>query len=183
MALVRWTVLIAVSVEMAAPGAEANAQARDTLQVSGLRSGPVCNAGAGEVGRAPSDSICPSRSVLMRGKDTCVYDSKEVPCTWWGFAFDYRNAVPSVPMVCIWERSVPSNEGNYQGVRSRNISIDTITIAFPADSGYLFHPGFDVVPRDLTVSWAAVQLTIACTYRERPLFTANYRMIFSRDFR
>lgn len=179
----RWMAAIAVIVGVLTVGGAAGAQAPDALEISGFRSGRVCHAGAGEVGRAPSDSICASRSVLTRGKDTYIYDGNEIPCTWWGFEFDYRNAVPSVPMTCLWERSVPSDEGNYQGVRSRNISVDTITISFPADSGHLFHPGFDGVPRDLNVRFAEVRLTIACAYRERPLFTAAYRLVFSSDFR
>lgn len=183
MTLERWLVVGVLMAAGIGGSGVASAQVPDTLEVTGFRSGPVCGAGAGEVGRAPSDSICPSRSVLMRGKDTCVYDGAEVPCTWWGFEFDYRHAVPNLPMVCIWERSVPSDEGNYAGVRSRNISVDTIAIHFPADSGHLFHPGFDTVPRDLNVRWAEVRLTIGCSYRTQRLFTANYRMIFSSDFR
>lgn len=190
MALVRLAAVVAVTLTIGAAsgGGTTSAVMRggaalDTLEVSGLRSGPVCNAGAGKVGRAPSDSICPSRSVLMRGKDTCVFDGNEIPCTWWGFEFDYRNAVVGVPLVCVWVRSLPGTEGNYEGVRSSNATTDTIAIHFPADSGHLFHPGFDGIPPQLPPTLIPVHVTFDCSYQGRPVFAVALRLIFSSSLR
>lgn len=152
------------------------------LRITNLRSGPVCEAGTAEIGRAPSNRICPARDIAIRGEDTCVFDGEEKRCTWWGFEFDYENADPEEPLVCVWTRSLPVNEGNYEEVRSRSIATDTVRYDLEGTSGHYYFPGFDTFPEGFPYPWITVDLEYDCSYRDRPLFELNHRLIFSNAF-
>lgn len=152
------------------------------LRITNLRSGPVCEAGTAEIGRAPSDRICPDRDIAIRGKDTCVFDGEEKRCTWWGFEFDYENADPEEPLVCVWTRSLPVNEGNYEEVRSRSIATDTVRYDLEGTSGHFFFPGFDTFPEAFPYPWMTVDAQRDCSYRDRHLFQLNHRLLFSNAF-
>lgn len=178
--------LAAIGAFLAASPAPAQVEAPEAppaLEVRRLRSGPVCEAGSAEVGRAPSDRICPGRDVHVRGLDTCVFDGEEVRCTWWGFEFDYANADPGEPLTCVWTRSRSIDEGNWEDVRKRGVAADTVQFAFESESGHLFFPGFDTLPdAGFTAPWLTVDMEYDCAHRGRRAFVANYRLIFSSAF-
>lgn len=153
------------------------------LQVWNFRSGPVCDAGSAEIGRAPSDRICEARDVPVRGKDTCVFNGEETRCTWWGFEFDYANANPDVPITCVWTRSRPVDEGNYEGVRKHSVATDTTDLKLEAASGHYFFSGFDTFPVGFPHPWYTVDMEYDCSYPGTGrVFLTEYRLIFSSAF-
>ena len=59
------------------------------MQITGLRTGPVCGGG--------DDRVCEQTSrIQLSGADTCA----GARCTRFGMEFDYRNADPGVPLEC-----------------------------------------------------------------------------------
>lgn len=153
------------------------------FRVWDVLSGPVCDAGEGEVGRPPSSSICASRDVAVRGEDTCVFDGARKRCTWWGFELEYENAAPGEPLVCIWQRALAVDDGNYEGVAKAGIAVDTVQVDIPSSRGRLFNPGFDTFPERPVPPWLPVPMVWECSYQGRPMFTLDYRLIFSSAFR
>lgn len=66
-----------------------------SLRVAGFRSGNVCTEG-GE-----PDSVCQDAvDIRVTGSDQCAQPDGPRACTWYGFEFDYRNAVPGEPLYC-----------------------------------------------------------------------------------
>jgi hypothetical protein len=157
------------------------------LEVSNFVSGPVCRDGdlieeRREEGRPPSDRICEGTDVRVSGKDACIWSGEKRRCTWWGFEFDFESADPDEPITCVWTRSAPVDDGNYEGIRQSDVVADTIAIELESTSGHHFFPGYDLYP-DPSPTWYVIDLTYDCVYRDVPIFRPEYRLIFSSVFR
>lgn len=153
----------------------------DPLRIQNFRSGPVCDEGSGDVGRPPSSRICEGTDIPIRGLETCVFNEARMPCTWWGFEFEYQNARPGVPLTCVWTRSRPGTEGNWEGVRSRGIATDSIHIDLGGTAGHTFFPAFDVYTDD--IAWPVVDVEFTCSYGGHRAFSATHRLLFSSQAR
>jgi hypothetical protein len=71
------------------------------MQISGLRTGPVCDGG---------DRVCgQSATIQLSGADSCPGGQ----CTRFGMEFDYRNADPALPLECA--TSTRGGEGDFVG--------------------------------------------------------------------
>jgi hypothetical protein len=149
----------------------------DPLRISNFRSGPVCGEGSGEAGRPPSSRICQDTDIPIRGRDTCVFNEVRMPCTWWGFEFDYEDAQPDVPLACTWRRSRPGTEGNWEGLRSQGIETETIRIDLGDTAGHTFFPAFDIHTDD--IAWPVIDVEFTCSYGGHRAFSATHRLLFS----
>ncbi len=65
------------------------------MQIEGFRSGRVCTAGS-----RPEEVCRVSMDIPITGQDRCRQAEGDVPCSWYGFEMNYRNAVPGEPMYC-----------------------------------------------------------------------------------
>ncbi|HUF08413.1 MAG TPA: hypothetical protein VMO47_03765, partial [Rhodothermales bacterium] len=99
------------------------------------------------------------------------------------FEFDYENASPGEPLICIWTRSRAFNEGNYEDVNKHGIVTDTVRYEFEKARGHFFFPGFDTLPADgYPDPWLTVDMEYECTYRGRRAFGLEYEFIYSSEF-
>ncbi|HET9581377.1 MAG TPA: hypothetical protein VFP76_00990 [Gemmatimonadota bacterium] len=158
---------------------------RGGFRIWNLAVGPVCRgrrlvAERPKEGQPPSDRICESRDVLVRGEDICIWSGERRSCTWWGFEFDYENADPSVPLTCTTTRSVPGDEGNYEGIRNKNATTATGETPLGSENGHQFSPGYELfIP---AATWLVVDMHLDCTYGGEPAFEADVRVIHSSAF-
>ena len=180
--------VLAVLVAFVAPDLAAQAPAGDgAFAITNFASGPVCRDPAlvderRDEGRPPSDHICSGTDVAIRGQDGCIWSGEQRPCTWYGWEFDYEHADPDVPIVCVWTRSRPADQGNWEGVQSRGLATDTVEIPLPSESGHFFSPGYDLY-QAVTFPWGIVRVEYDCTYEGMPAFQASFRLIYSSAFR
>ena len=156
------------------------------FRISNFVSGPVCRDPdlvdeRRRQGQPPSDRICAGTDVPIRGEDGCIWSGEHRRCTWYGIEFDYENADPSEPIVCVWTRSRPGMEGNAEGVRSEGLATDTVEVELEGERGHYFSPGYDLYTR-VSVPWAVVRLSYDCTYRGEPAYEASFRIIYSSAF-
>jgi len=157
------------------------------FRIRNLATGPVCREAdlvdeRRAKGQPPSDRICQGNDVPIQGKDGCIWSGEHKRCTWYGFEFDYENADPGVPLVCVWTRSRPGREGDAAGVRSEGLSTGTTEVALEGESGHYFSPGYDLY-QAVTFPWGIVRLGYDCTYKGAPAFQASFRLIYSSAFR
>jgi hypothetical protein len=156
------------------------------FRIRNLAVGPVCRdrrlvTVRPKEGQPPSDRICESRDVPVGGEDVCIFAGERRRCTWWGFEFDYENADPSVPLICTTTRSVPGNEGNYEGIRNPNARSATGKTPLEGVNGHQFSPGYEVFIPEAT--WLVVDMHLDCSYGGEPAFEADVRVIHSSAYR
>jgi hypothetical protein len=66
-----------------------------SLRVADFRSGSVCTEGG------KPTSVCQGVvDIRVTGNDQCAQPGGPRACTWYGFEFDYRNAIPGEPLFC-----------------------------------------------------------------------------------
>ncbi|MGH7571078.1 MAG: hypothetical protein ACREMK_04450 [Gemmatimonadota bacterium] len=155
------------------------------FRIWNVGSGPVCRDPdlvdeRREQGDPPSDRICEGTDVPIRGKDGCIWSGEHRRCTWYGTEFDYENADPDEPLVCVWTSSRPGTEGNREGIRSRGLATDTLEVELE-ESGHHFSPGYNLY-QSVTAPWIVVRLHYDCTYRGEPAYEASFRLIYSSAF-
>lgn len=93
---------VAASGDRVDPVFDAYPSVSGAMQISGLRTGPLCPGGG--------DSICEqSATISVTGDDTCPGGS----CTRFGMEFDYKNADPSAPLECA--TSTRNSEDDFVG--------------------------------------------------------------------
>lgn len=90
------------------------------VQVFGFRSGRVC------LKNGQPSSVCETTvDVQVTGSDRCAQSDGAQACSWYGFELDYRNANPTVPLIC---QSSGADEDFLGGIVSK--ALETA----PADS-------------------------------------------------
>lgn len=155
--------------------------------ITNFRSGPVCREDPVLVeqrkkdGHPPSDRICEGRKVYVEGLDTCIYDRKMESCTWYGFEFDFYNADPGIPLACEWRMSIPINDGSPEGILASGVSSGNWERPMDGSEGHVFVPLYHVAG-DVDTPWFVVKNVYECSYDGRPLFEADYQLIFSSTF-
>lgn len=165
---------------------ELGARKGGRFRILNLAVGPVCRdrrlvAVYPKEGQPPSDRICESRDVAVRGEDVCIFAGERRRCTWWGFEFDYENADPSIPLICTTTRSVPGNLGNHEGIRNPNATSATGETPIESVNGHLFSPGYELfIP---AATWLVVDMHLNCTYGGEPAFETDVRVVHSSAVR
>jgi hypothetical protein len=67
-----------------------------------------------------------------------------VPCTWYGFSFDYRTTAETVKLNCFWSSNEASDLGDPNGVVSRNVKQGEYEIELTGTGHHFFNPQYSV---------------------------------------
>jgi hypothetical protein len=141
--------------------------------ISNFRSGRVCTRSDDR------QEVCEEAvDIVIDGSDRCEYDHETVRCNWFGYEFDYSGMDPEVPIVCEWERSMPADEGNREGVRQRDATRGTSELRLPEKSGHFISPGFQNHATPTGGARVVVTAEFDCSYAGLPLFEVGYRLHF-----
>lgn len=91
-----------------------------SMRVAGFRSGSVCTEG----GRPTS--VCQGVvDIRVTGNDQCAQPDGPRACTWYGFEFDYRNALPGEPLYCQSSGADGDFLGGIVGGALKSANVDT----------------------------------------------------------
>jgi len=185
--MIRLSILVAALLFAPDAAGQTPTEADGEFRIWNFVSGPVCpDADLADErrqrGQPPSDRICQGNDVPIQGKDGCIWSGEHKRCTWYGFEFDYENADPDIPLVCVWTRSRPGREGDAAGVRSEGLPTGTTEVALKEESGHYFSPGYDLY-QAVTFPWGIVRLGYDCSYKGAPAFQTSFRLIYSSAFR
>lgn len=144
--------------------------------MSNFRSGLACTRSTQVEGR--SGWICqPTELILVTDQGSCVYDKQERLCTWFGFEFDYAGKVAGAKLQCESTTSIPSNEGNFDGVRSSNASTSKWEIDLPESSGHYYHPQYFVMNLRASEDEDVVYTT-TCASAGKEVLRARFQLRF-----
>jgi len=143
----------------------------DPPGLSNFRSGKLCVDANGD------KSVCVEQvDVTVDGADRCGFDGRQVPCTWFGFEFDFLDADPVVPLVCAWERSVPGNMGNLDGIVERDTSSGVGSVLLPGADGHYVYANFQVHSTPPGAVPSQIISKFDCSYAGVALFDVEYRL-------
>ena len=81
--------------------------------ITNLKYGTVC-------GTAYQDVCTQTADIALDGKGFCIYDHQDVPCTWYGFSFDYDTRFDGIVLDCDAATDYKHDFGNPQGIVQRN---------------------------------------------------------------
>ena len=135
------------------------------LELSGIRSGPVCSDTDG-----PSGVCEAAQKIVITGQQRCEHAPGTVyPCTRFGYEFDYRGAEPGSTIDCTVKRQDP------MGRRKT----DPYTHKLDAASGRILYPTYRTHgPVDKRLIFSEVH---RCSYQGQPLVNIEYIIYYEPD--
>jgi hypothetical protein len=140
-----------------------------TVVISNFKFGLVC-------GTDQSRRICfETKDIPLTNEGLCVYNRQQVPCTWFGYSFDYRLPSREVTLQCEWTSSVPVSEGNPQGMREKDASGGRYEIMLRNDEQHFFNPQYMALPTAF-VPRQVQRYTNSCSHMGRKLFEVAYQL-------
>ena len=75
--------------------------------------------------------------IVITGEQRCIFDRRAIPCTWYGYSFDYVG-IESQEIICSFKDSEPGTEGNPNGIRSENTDSGEIPLKLESSSCLLY---------------------------------------------
>lgn len=146
------------------------------VEIENFKSGLACvNTRITEGGSA---WVCQeTEDVLITDQGKCVFDSKEKPCTWYGFEFDYRTPGKETALACEGKYSEPMTSGNPKDITSRNTTSDKFELNLVREQGHFSNPMYSIF-RAVSPGNEIVTETITCSFGGKVLFIANYKLRF-----
>jgi len=162
-----WTLVVGLFCASCTTMPEKSQNPPDRVTISNFRYGPVC-------GPNNAQTICSQTSdISVTGDGRCIYDHREIACTWYAYSFDYTPLAGPVALDCTDNSSMPWDIGNPQGVQSR----DSVSSSYRLEldnSGHLFHLEY--------MGWVPGapdnDLKQACFYKGEKLFDVEFRLHF-----
>jgi hypothetical protein len=147
-----------------------------SAEIRNFVSGAVCSDAAGV------RSVCQqTKEIYVTAESSCNWSGKQLPCTWFGFEFDYKDADPHVPLECTYVRSQASDEGNFEGVRERNTTTGTLTYRFDSAVGHFFNPMYQLFSREAEQKHVVLNTQIACSVSGVHVFDVTFNLHFGRQ--
>lgn len=143
----------------------------NAVVVTNVRVGVVC-------GKGESRRVCfETKDIQITNESTCVYNGSTVPCTWYGYSFDYKSSLPDMVLQCEYFTSEPFDEGNPREIIARNTTHGNFEMKLPGVSGHFFNPQYTAVA-DSTILGRIDEDKQICSYKGTKLFEVNYRLHF-----
>jgi hypothetical protein len=146
------------------------------VEIENFKSGLACvNTKITEDGTA---WVCQeTEDVLITDQGNCVFDSKEKPCTWYGFEFDYKDAGKETSLACEGKYSESMTSGNPKGITSKDTTSDKFELKLEGEQGHFSNPMYSIF-RAVSPGNEIVTETITCSFGGKVLFIANYKLRF-----
>ncbi|RLA42735.1 MAG: hypothetical protein DRR42_22910 [Gammaproteobacteria bacterium] len=83
--------------------------------------------------------------VFVSGQGTCEYNKQEVPCTWHGFEFEYKDFTKDTVFECTSTSSKAADSGNPEEIVSKNTRTNTYRLDLAEGDGFFFNPQYRVL--------------------------------------
>jgi hypothetical protein len=144
------------------------------VEIANFRSGLACTESPSATGG--KGWICHvTEDILVTDQGRCRYDEGNVPCTWVGFEFDYRDAQAGDSLECIERSDRPTSSGNPEKVIERNRTTHRFSVPLEAGSGHFFNPQYFAYSPQPPGESLLVSET-SCTIGGKPAFAYTYRV-------
>ena len=175
--------LMGLILSMAACGARTHAE---ELKVANLRVGEVCHELAVDnVQTNRKSSICfETEEIHVNGQGRCraVGFSGPVPCTWYGYEFDYSGASPGDVIVCTLTSSKPSVYLNPREIVSEETTSVVYELALETPEGHLYNPQYSIL-HSSGPKGVVLDEETKCYAGDKQLFSFRRRLIYPEQTR
>lgn len=134
--------------------------------ISNFKRGLIC-------GPNNAQYICvQSDDIQVTGEGHCIYDKRDIACTWYGYSFDYVPLREPVELDCDVTSSVAQDFGNPEGVQAKNSTSMTYKLHLDG-GGHLFHSQY--------AGWFPRQkgdedMKLVCAYNAEKVFDVEFHL-------
>lgn len=107
-------------------------------QVADVKAGLVCDPGK-------NGWICiQTEDIHLTGQGRCVFNKQEMPCTWYGFSFQYWDNKPGTQLVCNYKTALPWTMGNPTQVIEEQTTEGTYSLPLEGTHGRFYNPQYRI---------------------------------------
>ncbi len=104
--------------------------------IRNLQSGTVC-------GPPSAPRICQITSTIdVTGQGSCVFNRTTIPCTWFGYSFDYDLPSSTATLQCEWQSDVGRRMGNPDQALAENASHGQYELTLRNDTHHYINPQY-----------------------------------------
>lgn len=146
------------------------------VDIKNFKSGLVCP--SRESGKIGEGRICfETETVQITGQGKCIFNGQELPCTWFGFEFDYAAAEVGEQISCRSKSSFPINFGNPDGIVAEDTNAFEYVLDLEGSKGRFFNPQYAVFSATSPGGREKEEETI-CSSGSEELFRFKFRFIY-----
>ena len=117
------------------------------------------------------------QDIYITGQSICSFNGEDIPCTWHGFSFNYRDNKEGDVISCEYNQSLYTNHGNPEQIISKNTNSGSFKFELEDEEGHFFNPQY------IGLKTAAFDESIhsnytVCKSQGKILFEFGFRMHF-----
>ncbi|UPT62528.1 MAG: hypothetical protein M0D54_19590 [Hyphomonadaceae bacterium JAD_PAG50586_4] len=127
-----------------------------------------------------NSSICvETTEVAITGQGVCVYNGERLPCTWYGFEFDYVRAQPGDEVLCVVTSNRSADFGDPSGVSREDANQFEYELPLESEAGHFFNPQYTIFEPNAPSRGTVLEETV-CSIGKRELFRFQMEFQFPR---
>ena len=135
-----------------------------SLEISDFKSGLMCGTNHNKIG----DICLEQTDIKITGNSTCMANQKIEICTWYGFSFNYTNALDSDLIQCKYKVSVPTRLVNIDRVMDESTTEGTYSFSVKSGDGFFINPQYSIYSSSNVGKKKSV--SFVCSYNNAELF-------------
>ena len=162
--------LTVVIVSLGASG-PASVLAGDQVIIKNLARGLVCGATAAE------RHICfETDTIQVTNESTCVFSGRRIPCTWYGFSFDYDLPAETVKLQCTWSSTEQVNDGDIKAEHQVGAKQGTYELELKSTDRHFFNAQYVSASTAREKLGQVTRTRQACSYQGTKLFELSFSL-------
>ena len=133
------SVMLALLLLSSVSGLGSGEQTTEHVVIKNLKSGLMC------VGDDDKMHVCvETTEIPVTGKGTCVLDRREVPCTWYGFSFNYDTLTEPATLNCLWSADEAGDLGNPEKMKVSGVKESQYQLDLSVSETHFANPQYSV---------------------------------------
>ena len=117
------------------------------------------------------------QKIHITGQSKCTYNKKSMPCTWYGYQFDYENFPKDSKLDCKISSSEVVSFGNPKEELDSETVVASYEIELPELSGHFFNPQYSGLSNLRAELYSTYHHT-ECFYKGRRVFEFNREYVY-----
>ena len=149
------------------------------LIIENFKSGLLCpNPSSGEVDPKHHRHTCfETEYIVITGQGQCPLGQDELPCTWYGFEFDYKNAQPDQNLYCTVKTEYTETFGKQKKIANKPEKAHEYVLKLNASDTHLFYPQYTLFNPSSETTISEIQST-TCSDGSREVINYTQTLIY-----
>lgn len=141
------------------------------VEIKNFKAGLVC-------GVHPERRICfETETIYITGQGRCVFKDEELPCTWYGFEFEYKNAAANEEVTCVDANNKPLRFGNPEQIEKVNSNTFRYSFTLEPGDDRFYNPQYSIFKFQTEGDNEILSETV-CSIDDEELFRFKFRIIY-----